>query len=77
MSETLARMESLGARLGATLDEPDAPHTIGWLHLALDRAALITRTPLPPRSWLTDGGATSSIATMSLVEAKPPWLDRW
>ncbi|HEX8035590.1 MAG TPA: DUF4011 domain-containing protein, partial [Ktedonobacterales bacterium] len=58
MSETLARMESLGAQLGATLDEPDAPHTIGWLHLALNRAALITRTPLPPRSWLTDGGAT-------------------
>ncbi|MGZ6391014.1 MAG: DUF4011 domain-containing protein, partial [Ktedonobacterales bacterium] len=58
LSETLAHTESLGAELAATLDEPDAPHTIGWLRLALDRAALITRTPLPPCSWLADGGAT-------------------
>ncbi len=26
---------------------------------------------------LTDGGATMSIAAISLVVAKPPWLVRW
>lgn len=69
LAETLGQMESLGAQLRTTLDEEDAPLTIGWLRGALDRATLITQTPLPPHAWLTDSGETLARLRLHAIPA--------